>query len=125
MSLELPILRIGLAGFSLEQQEQLSRILAVASSSGMTWEFAKFGDADAIWINGARTQVTGEGTLRVASGVPTGRSIQINLPDVDRPVVFAHAVVAGDLLLRNVVAAGPVLGRRRRPVQWKARRADL
>lgn len=89
MALELPLLRIGLAGFTLEQQEKLSRVLGAASPGGLPWEFSRFGEADAIWLNGARTQVLSATTLRVASGIPAGRSIQINLPDVDRPVVFA------------------------------------
>ena len=79
-----------MAGFSLEQQETLGRTLQHASPGGLTWEFAKFGEADALWLNGARTQVLSATTLRVASGVPGGRSIQINLPDVDRPLAFAR-----------------------------------
>jgi hypothetical protein len=90
MSYELPFLRVGLAGFSLEQQESLGRMLQHASPGGLTWEFAKFGEADALWLNGGRTQVLSATTLRVASGVPGGRSIQINLPDVDRPLAFAR-----------------------------------
>ena len=90
MSLELPLLRIGMAGFSLEQQEMLGRTLAHASPGGLTWEFSKFGEADALWLNGGRTQVLSATTLRVASGVPGGRSVQINLPDVDRPLAFAR-----------------------------------
>jgi len=90
MSYELPFLRVGLAGFSLEQQEMLGRTLQHASPGGLSWDFAKFGEADALWLNGARTQVLSATTLRVASGVPAGRSIQINLPDVDRPLAFAR-----------------------------------
>jgi hypothetical protein len=90
MSLELPILRIGLAGFSLEQQEQLSQMLPAASPNGLTWEFARFGEADAVWINGGRSQLLADGVLRVASGVPSGRSVQIHLADVDRPIAFAR-----------------------------------
>jgi hypothetical protein len=92
MSIELPILRIGLAGFTLELQEHLLRLLPTASPSGLTWEFAKFSDADALWINGARTQYLADGTFRIAAGVPSGRSLQINLADVDRPVAFATPV---------------------------------
>ncbi|TFY96345.1 hypothetical protein [Ramlibacter humi] len=90
MSLELPILRIGLAGFSLEQQEQLGQMLPAASPNGLTWEFARFGESDAVWIHGSRSQVLGDGMLRVASGIPSGRSVQINLAEVDRPVAFAQ-----------------------------------
>lgn len=89
MSLELPILRIGLAGFSQQQQQDLSLLLERASPGGMGWQFARLGEADALWIQGSRTQVLADGTLRIGSGVPGERSVHINLPDVDRPVAFA------------------------------------
>jgi hypothetical protein len=86
VSYELPLLRIGLAGFSLEQQEKLGQMLPHASPAGLTWEFSRFGEADALLLYGGRTQLLSEATLRVASGVPAGRSVQIHLPDVDRPL---------------------------------------
>ncbi|WBY00809.1 hypothetical protein PE066_15250 [Ramlibacter tataouinensis] len=92
MSLELPILRIGLAGFSLQQQEELARLLERASPGGIAWEFSRLGEADALWIHGGRTQILAEGTVRVGSAVPGGRSVHIHLPDVDRPVAFALPV---------------------------------
>ncbi|TFZ05307.1 hypothetical protein EZ313_01130 [Ramlibacter henchirensis] len=116
MSFELPLLRIGIAGFSLEQQEKLGRTLLQASPGGLTWEFAKFGEADALWLNGARTQVLSSTTLRVASGVPGGRSVQINMPDVDRPVVFARPLPRNlqpelSYDIDDVQSVGDVLGR--------------
>ncbi len=89
MSLELPVLRLGLAGFTTEQQQQLAGMLDQAGSEGVVWEIVPFAEADAWWINGARTQLLADGTLRVASGVPAGRSTQLNLQDIDRPVAFA------------------------------------
>ena len=116
MSLELPLLRIGMAGFSLEQQEMLGRTLAHASPGGLTWEFSKFGEADALWLNGARTQVLSATTLRVASGVPGGRSVQINLPDVDRPLAFARPLPRNlqpelSFDIEDAAGVGAVLGR--------------
>ena len=116
MSFELPLLRIGLAGFSLEQQEALGRILPHASPGGLAWEFAKFGDADALWVHGGRTQVLSATTLRVASGVPAGRSIQINMPDVDRPMAFARPLPRNlqpelSFDLEDPESVGAVLGR--------------
>jgi hypothetical protein len=90
MSLELPVLRLGLAGFTSEQQQQLGSMLNRAVSGGLAWDLGGFSEADAWWINGARTQLLADGTLRVASGVPGGRSTQLNLQDIDRPVAFAH-----------------------------------
>jgi hypothetical protein len=84
--MELPLLRLGLAGFSAEQQDRLNFLLQQASSS--TWQIGKFADADAWWVNGARVQVLLDSTIRIASGKPDGRSLHLDLQDVDRPVAF-------------------------------------
>jgi hypothetical protein len=90
MALELPILRIGLVGFTLEQQERLREMLARENKTRLVWELALVGEADVFLINGARTQMLADGTLRVASGVPAGRSVQFALAELDRPVAFAR-----------------------------------
>jgi len=92
MSLDLPTLRIGMAGFTAEQQERVRQLLPQASPSGVAWEFGKFNEADVLWFNGARCQVLADGTLRVAPSVVGGRSIQVALAEVDRPVAFATPV---------------------------------
>lgn len=53
------------------------------------WQFCAFPVADAWWINGARVQVRPDATIRVASAVPGGRSIHLDLQDVDRPLAFS------------------------------------
>lgn len=45
--------------------------------------------ADAWLINGQCAQYLGEGRLRVASGHPSGRSVQLQLSNPRRPVAFA------------------------------------
>src|SRR4051812_41954328 len=90
MALELPILRIGLVGFTLEQQERLRDLLARENKTRLVWELALVGEADVFLINGARTQMLADGTLGVASGVPAGRSVQFALAELDRPVAFAR-----------------------------------
>ena len=90
MSLELPTLRIGSAGFTGEQQERLRLMLPQASPSGLRWEFGKFNESDVLWFNGARSQMLSDGTLRVASGLAGGRSLHVRLEDVDRPVAVAQ-----------------------------------
>jgi hypothetical protein len=89
MTMELPVLRLGLAGFTAEQQEALDRMLATAAGEATTWEIADLEAADALWVNGARTQVVGPGRIRVAPGVPSGRSLQFDMTDIDRPMAFA------------------------------------
>jgi hypothetical protein len=85
--MELPLLRLGLAGFSLEQQDRLDTLLQQASSS--SWQIGRFADADAWCVNGAHVQVLPDSTIRIASGEPGGRSLHLDLRDVDRPVAFA------------------------------------
>jgi hypothetical protein len=86
MTIELPVLRLGLAGFSAEQQEELAAMLHGVTSG--SWQVGKFAAADAWWLNGARIQVLPDSTIRVASGEPGGRSLHLDLEDVDRPVAF-------------------------------------
>jgi hypothetical protein len=95
MSLELPILRIGLAGFSAQQQESLGAALE-ASGTGL-WHVGKFGEADGWWVNGARVQVLPDATVRIAPGVPGGRSLHLDLHDVDRPIAFSLPLASRQL----------------------------
>ena len=88
MSIELPVLRLGLAGFSLEQKAELDATLRHASPSGHAWQLGKFGDADAWCVNGSRVQPLAESNVRVAPGSPTERSLQLDLAQVDRPIAF-------------------------------------
>lgn len=88
MSIELPVLRLGLVGFTVEQQLLLTDVVTAAAASGLVWEISKLEDADAWWVNGARCQLLADGSMRIASGVPGGRSLQLNLADIDRPVAF-------------------------------------
>lgn len=89
MALELPVLRLGLAGFSEEQQHQVAQALRGLGEASV-WEPASFDGADAWWINGARTQLLGGDRIRVGSGTPDGKALQLQLPEVDRPIAFTH-----------------------------------
>lgn len=90
MALELPLLRIGLAGFTLEQLEALRQLLAQDTATRQTWDFTKPEDADALWINGARTQLLPDGMLRVAAGIAGERSTLIDPRELQRPIAFAR-----------------------------------
>ena len=95
MSLELPVLRLGLIGFSEEQQEYLTHRLKTHSGV-MTWQVVAFSDADAWFVNGARVQALENGVVRVPAAEPTSRATQLNLNEVDRPIAFSLPLAPGD-----------------------------
>jgi len=94
MSIELPVLRVGLAGFSAEQQDQLSALLELASS--VSWQVARLAEADVWCVNGARVRVLRDSTISVDCVEPAGRSLQLDLREVDRPVAFAVPLAPRD-----------------------------
>jgi len=96
MSIELPVLRLGLAGFSAEQQDRLAEWLPHAVSGVLSWQPSKFADADAWWVHGGRVQQLGDGMLRIASGVPAGRSVHIDTSEIDRPMAFSLPLAPRD-----------------------------
>lgn len=88
MDIEVPVLRLGLAGFSEAQQKMAADAVRAAASPLAEWQLAPFGDADAWWLEGGRTHIASNGLMRVQPGVPSGRSVQLALNDVDRPIGF-------------------------------------
>lgn len=85
---ELPVLRLGLSGFAQSAQDQFRQLLDGLPEPAVRWEIVPIEEADAWWINGARTQQLADGTLRVASGASGGRSLQLDLSGIDRPLAF-------------------------------------
>lgn len=92
-----PVLQLGLIGFSRQQQADIERDLLVTGSSGVDWRVGPLQTSVAWWVNGARTQVLTDGSIRVAPGEAGGRSLRLSLADVDRPVAFAQPVACKDL----------------------------
>ncbi len=88
MTPEIPVLRLGLAGFSAAQQEAVRSALSHAATGAAHWELVELDTADAWWINGRRTQLVENGCIRVAPA-EGGRSLRVHLADVDRPMAFA------------------------------------
>ena len=96
MTIELPVLRLGLAGFSEAQLKAAAEAARAAGTPRASWEITAFGDADAWWLEGRRTMLLPNKHLRVQPAVPSGRSVQIALADVDRPVAFSLPLAAPD-----------------------------
>lgn len=94
MTTELPLFRLGLAGFTPEQQQAIGALLADAGGATL-WEIGEADGADGLWLNGARTQTLGGDRVRVAAGQPGGRSVQLHLPDIGRPLGFARPLPPG------------------------------
>jgi hypothetical protein len=94
MSIEVPLLRLGLAGYTEAQQKQAAEAAAAAASPRARWELGAFADADAWWLEGSRTVLMANQHLRVQPAVPSGRSVQLALADVDRPVGFSLPITA-------------------------------
>jgi hypothetical protein len=88
MPIELPVLRLGLAGFSAQQVAELDALLRRSAPGRYIWQIGHFSDADAWWLNGSRVQRVAENTIRVVPAIPTERSLQLNMEEVDRPIGF-------------------------------------
>jgi hypothetical protein len=94
MTIEVPVLRLGLAGFTEAQQKTASDAAAEAASPRASWQVGSFAEADGWWLEGSRTMVMPNQHLRVQPAVTSGRSVQIALSDVDRPVAFTLPIAA-------------------------------
>ncbi len=95
MTLDQPILWLGLAGFTASQRALLSALVSAQPDGWPNWQIAKFSEADAWCVNGQSVNVLGDGTLRVPSATPSDPNLQINLQDVDRPIAFATPLPVG------------------------------
>ena len=94
MTIEVPVLRLGLAGYTEAQQKRASEAAAAAASPRARWDLGSFAEADAWWLEGSRTLIMQNQHLRVQPAVPSGRSVQLALADVDRPVAFSLPLTA-------------------------------
>jgi hypothetical protein len=89
MAIEVPALRLGLAGYTEAQHKAAGDIARAAGTPRATWELSPFAEGDGWWLEGSRTVLMANQHLRVQPGVPSARSVQIALADVDRPVAFS------------------------------------
>jgi hypothetical protein len=95
MPIELPVLRLGLAGFSAQQKAELDTMLQHTAVGRHEWKTGRFADADAWWINGSRIQLLANGIVRVPPGIPSERALHLNLQEVDRPAGFSLPMASG------------------------------
>ena len=82
-----------MAGFGPAQRALLEASLA-SSTGSSRWRPCAFGDADAWWVNGAKSSLLPEGTLKVAAGLPTERALKLDLSQVNRPLAFAKPLAS-------------------------------
>jgi hypothetical protein len=95
LSAELPMLRLGLAGFTAAEQALLNAALAARASHSQTrWQLAPLGEADAWCVNGSRVQRLPEGVLRILPGLASGRSLRIHPDEIDWPIAFSTPLAA-------------------------------
>jgi hypothetical protein len=85
---------LGLAGFTDAQVKNAAEVAAAAAGPRARWELGGFAEADGWWLEGSRTLLMANEHLRVQPAVPSGRSVQIALADVDRPVAFTQPITA-------------------------------
>lgn len=88
MTIEHPVLRLGLAGFSARVQDEIRTALPELAPTVQSWQLGDLGDADAWLLNGAGVSRVDGATLKVAAGEATARSLRLRVPDIDRPVAF-------------------------------------
>jgi hypothetical protein len=92
MTIELPVFRLGFGGFSPIQEQVLVEAVRKSAAAATQWLTSELPESDAWFMNGARVQVLGEQRVRVGAGTPGGKSVQLYLPDVDRPVAFSEPI---------------------------------
>jgi hypothetical protein len=97
MSIEQPVLWLGVAGFTPEQSKQLNLLLSHLPKGWPTWHSGAFSEADAWLVSGEKSRLLNADTLRILAGLPTERTLQLNLAEVDRPIAFSLPLASSDL----------------------------
>lgn len=90
------MLWLGMAGFAPAQRASLEAAL-VAPAETSRWRVCGFSDADGWWVNGAKASLLAGGTLKIAAGLPTERSLKLDLSQVNRPLAFSKPLASKDI----------------------------
>lgn len=89
-TVEVPVLRLGLAGFAPDEEALLCVQLARrASERQMVWQLAPLGESDAWCVNGPRLRRLPDGSWRIVPVRVSDQPIHINPEHLDRPVAFS------------------------------------
>lgn len=97
MSFEQPLLWLGLAGFTPEQRQRLNVLLGRLPRGWPSWRHGAFAEADAWLVCGEKCRLLSADTLKILAGLPTERTVQLNLDEVDRPIAFSLPLASSDL----------------------------
>lgn len=101
MSSELPLLFLGLAGFTPEQRERLQQLLGLLPPGDAVWRVGPFAEADAWLVSGEKSRLVAADTLKILAGLPTERTLQLDLDAVDRPIAFSLPLSSDDFLPKH------------------------
>lgn len=89
-SAELPVLRLGLAGFAPDEEALLCVELARRSDrQQLAWQLAPLGEADAWCVSGPRLRRLPDGSWRIVPVRVTDHPIHINPEHLEWPVAFS------------------------------------
>lgn len=97
MSLEQPVLWLGLAGFTPEQSNHIETQLGKLPKAWPAWQIGAFSEADAWLVSGEKSRLLNADTLKILAGRPTERVLQLNLAEIDRPIAFSLPLASSDL----------------------------
>ncbi|GAB3468557.1 hypothetical protein [Polaromonas eurypsychrophila] len=97
MSLEQPVLWLGLAGFTPEQSKHLYAQTGKLPKGWPAWQSGTFAEADAWLVSGEKSRLLNAGTLKILAGRPTERVLQLNLAEIDRPIAFSLPLASSEL----------------------------
>lgn len=91
---ELPVLRLGLLGFSPAQMAMLETALVVLRTR-LRWRVVALDEADAVCVNGSRVTPLADGRLEIAPSKPGGAPVRFDPADSDRPLSFTLPLAPG------------------------------
>ena len=94
LSVERPVLRIGLLGFSLAQHAMFETALVVLRTR-LRWHLVNIAQADAVCINGSRVTPLADGSLLIAASTTGAPALRIDPGHSERPMAFSLPLTPG------------------------------